>query len=176
MVLGGQPPGRVGRRRFFIEPPSGAALFVSIAECQQLGLSSTACRAIDLTGGRSKGSGSRHSSDSSTRFGYRSTAFCFHRGACCGFIDLNATDRDGTPASHDELPFTEKLRSHLSACFPFGAARGPARSVQPCHGRRSGFQFIGSRGRRVAFSDSEPVESPPYEVQPERIRVHRAPG
>ena len=28
MVLGAQAPGRVGRRRFFFEPPSGAALFV----------------------------------------------------------------------------------------------------------------------------------------------------
>src|SRR5882724_13301993 len=28
MVLGGQPPGRVGRRRSLLEPPLGAALFL----------------------------------------------------------------------------------------------------------------------------------------------------
>src|SRR3954471_13912113 len=32
MVLGGQPPGRVGRRRlFFTEPPGRAALFMPVA-------------------------------------------------------------------------------------------------------------------------------------------------
>src|SRR5215216_967127 len=31
MVLGGKPPGRVGRRQFFIEPPFGAALSLSEA-------------------------------------------------------------------------------------------------------------------------------------------------